>query len=66
MLNSNNSYGFIFNIIMLNTDFHKKNDKNKMKLEDFTKNLKLVLKDYMPAADEISKMYPPLRKVPLN
>jgi Sec7-like guanine-nucleotide exchange factor len=53
MLDSNNSYGFIFNILILNTDFHKKTDKNKMKIEDFTKNLKMVLKSYMPTPEEI-------------
>lgn len=53
MLDSNNSYAYIFNILILNTDFHKKTDKNKMKIEDFTKNLKLVFKGYMPDQAEI-------------
>lgn len=56
MLNSDNSYAYIFNIMILNTDFHKKTDKNKMKIEDFTKNLRLVFKGYMPDQGEVSNV----------
>lgn len=43
----------IFNILILNTDFHKKTDKNKMKLEMFSKNLKLILRGYFPTDSQV-------------
>lgn len=45
-----------FNIFILNTDFHKKTDKNKMKLEVFTKNLKMVFSGYMPSEAQVLEL----------
>lgn len=54
--NSTNAYYFLHLILILNTDFHKKQDKNKMKFEEFCSSASKILKEKKPSDEELLRV----------